>query len=85
MTDLLQTGSDWLADQLKAHASRSVNYSRGAESIQVDATIGKTEFEIEDDAGVVQRIESRDFLIHAADLQLGGSEALYKPIPKSCY
>ena len=76
MTDLLQVGSDWLADQLKSHASRSVTYSRGAQSVAVNATIGKTEFEIEDDAGVVQRIESRDFLIQAADLLLGGSITL---------
>ena len=71
MTDLLKTGSDWLADQLKASASQSVLYTRGANSIPVTATIGKTVFETSSDLGIVERWESRDYLIQAADLDLG--------------
>lgn len=76
MTNLLQTGSSWLADQMKTHASVDVVYERGAEQVPVKATIGKTEFELDDGSGVVVRIQSRDYLIHAADLQLSGSPAL---------
>jgi hypothetical protein len=76
LTNLLQTGSSWLADQMKTHASVDVVYERGAEQVPVKATIGKTEFELDDGSGVVVRIQSRDYLIHAADLQLSGSPTL---------
>ena len=76
MTNMLQTGSSWLADQMKTHASVDVVYERGAEQVPVKATIGKTEFELDDGSGVVVRIQSRDYLIHAADLQLSGSPTL---------
>ena len=76
MTNLLETGSSWLADQLKTHASVDVVYERGIEQVAVKATIGRTEFELDDGAGTVERIQSRDFLIHAADLVLAGSPVL---------
>ncbi len=76
MADLLQTASDWLHDQQKQHASRLVTYERGATTVAVQATIGRTVFEIDDEFGVVHKLESRDFLIHAADLVLGGSTVL---------
>ena len=76
MANLLETGAAWLADQLKSHASTEVVYLRGDEQVSVQATIGKTEFEIDDGGGAVVRFESRDYLIHAADLILGGSQSL---------
>jgi hypothetical protein len=76
MANLLETGASWLADQLKAHASHSVTYIRGTEQVAVQATIGKTEFEIDDESGIIIRSQSRDFLIQAADLQLGSVESL---------
>lgn len=76
MTNLLQIGASWLADQMKTHASIDVIYERGAEQVPVKATVGKTEFELDDGSGVVVRIQSRDYLIHAADLVLGGVETL---------
>jgi hypothetical protein len=72
MTNLLDQGAAWLADQLKTHASTEVVYQRGADQVAVQATIGKTEFEIDDGAGIIQRVQSRDYLIQAADLQLAG-------------
>ncbi len=71
MPDLLQTGSDWLADQMKANASQSVTYSRGIASNIVQSTIGRTVFEVSSDLGIVERWEARDYLIQAADLTLG--------------
>ena len=76
MANLFETGTAWLADQLKTHASADVIYVRGADQVPVKATIGKTEFELDDGSGIVVRIQSRDFLIHTADLVLGGVETL---------
>ena len=76
MVDLLQAGSDWLASQLKAHVSTEVVYQRGLEQVTVPATIGKTEFEVDDGSGAVLRIQSRDYLIHTGDLVLGGSQTV---------
>lgn len=76
MANLFETGATWLADQLKTHASTEVIYVRGGDQVPVKATIGKTEFEIDGGSGVVLRIQSRDFLVHTADLVLGGTETL---------
>ena len=76
MTNLLQIGASWLADQMKTHASIDVTYERGAEQVPVKATVGKTEFELDDGSGTVVRFQTRDYLIHAADLVLGGVETL---------
>jgi hypothetical protein len=77
MPDLLRAGSDWLAEMLKEHASRSVAYRRGADEVLVQATIGRTLLKLDDGYGGV-RMEwtDRDFLIHAADLVLGDSPTL---------
>jgi hypothetical protein len=74
MPDLLRTGSDWLADMLKEHASRPVVYRRGAAEVTVQATVGRTLLQLDDGYGGV-RMEwtDRDFLIHAADLVLGAA------------
>ena len=76
MPDLLETGSNWLQDQRTRHMSRTVSYERGADSVSLSATVGRTMFEIEDGHGVVQRHEARDFLVLADDLVLAGSNAL---------
>jgi len=76
VADLLEHGAAWLEGMRKAHASRPVLYERGAASVEVQATVGRTLFEVTDDYGVVQRTESRDFLILAADLVLGGAAVL---------
>ena len=76
MANLLEQGTAWLADQLKTHASSTVVYQRGAQQVSVSATIGKTEFEIDDGSGVLQRVESRDYLIQPADLQIAGVATL---------
>ena len=77
MPDLLRAGSDWLAEMLKEHASRPVEYRRGTEEVTLQATIGRTLLKLDDGYGGV-RMEwtDRDFLIHAAYLVLGGSPTL---------
>lgn len=70
MADLLKTGSDWLAAQMKAHASQSVIYSRGGSTVVILALPGRTEFEQEDAGGVQTSFHTRDFIVDAADLVL---------------
>ena len=76
MADLLEWGSAWLDGQRKTHLSRPVTYQRGAESVEVQARVGRTVFEAADAYGVVERTESRDFLVLATDLVLGGAAVL---------
>jgi len=72
----LQQGLDWLEEQRKAHLSRTVTYRRGASTVEVLATVGATRFEADDGSGMVIEMESRDYLIAAADLVLDGQQVL---------
>ena len=78
MGDLLERGSAWLDEQRLKHLSRTVTYKRGEDSAEVRASIGRTVFEVTDSVGVAERTESRDFLIPASGLVLGGSQVLPK-------
>lgn len=71
MADLLEQGAAFLDDQRHRHMSRTVVYKRGSDAKEVQAPIGRTEFEQADEAGLIHRVESRDYLIRAADLDLG--------------
>ncbi len=72
MANLLATGATWLASQLKAHASETVQYVRSGETtLSLLATIGQTEFDTEDERGILIKVQSRDFLITTADLDFG--------------
>ena len=76
--DLLNTGAAWLEEQRHQHLTRTVMYERGADSVELAATVGRTEFEQADEYGVVRRTESRDFLVRTQDLVIGGALALPK-------
>ena len=76
MADLLEQASAWLDGMRARHMARSVTYCRGEQSVGVQATLGRTVFETADAYGVVEQSESRDFLILAADLILGGAVTL---------
>lgn len=76
MGDLLDRGAAFLDDQRHKHLSRLVLYRRGTDEKEVQATIGRTEFEQADDAGLIHRVESRDFLVRTADLDLGAGPIL---------
>lgn len=54
------------------HCSSQVSYSRGEQSVTLNATIGKTIFETSDDYGQLIKIESRDFLVRTCDLVIAG-------------
>lgn len=74
MADLMSSGAAWLAAQLKSAAGTTVTYRRGNDEAEVTATIGDSSFEAANQAGVVERWESRDFLVSAADLPFGDPE-----------
>jgi hypothetical protein len=84
VADLLEQASAWLDRMRAAHMSRPVTYCRpgtgedseGEQSVEVQATVGRTVFETADAYGVVERSESRDFLVTAADLVLDGQAVL---------
>ncbi len=57
----------------KAHAASTVTYSRAGLSVDVEASIGTTRFDVDTEGVGVQTVQSRDFLIFTADLVLGGS------------
>ena len=76
MGDLLDRGAAFLDAQRHQHLSRLVLYRRGTDEKEVQATIGKTEFEQADDAGLIHRVESRDFLVQTGDLDLGAGPIL---------
>jgi len=76
MPDLLEHGGAFLDGQRHAHMSRPVVYHRGDASVELGATIGRTEFEQADESGLIHRVESRDFIVRAADLDLGDGPVL---------
>ncbi len=75
MPDLLQKGSEFLESKRHEHMTRTVTYLRGGDSVELQATVGRTVFEQQDlsGGGVIQHTESRDYLVRAQDLVLGGS------------
>ena len=78
MADLLQKASAWLEDQRTKFLTQSVVFQRGLNTVELPATIGTTVFQIDDGAGALLRIESRDYLISASDLVLAGNAILPK-------
>ena len=66
MTNLLRQGSQWLDQQRTAHCSSPVTYRRtGQADASVNATFGRTEYEVEDDFGLRVGAQVTDFLISA--------------------
>jgi hypothetical protein len=72
MADLLERAANWLGKMRSANLSRPIVYSRDADSVQIAATVGQTTFEVQNDYGAMEKWESRDFLVTAADLVLSG-------------
>lgn len=72
MADLLAKGAAWLARQRTRHAASPVTIARGASSIVVPATKGRSKFDVDDGNGFVNRIETQDFIVLAADYAFDG-------------
>ncbi len=73
MTDMLRDGLEWLRRKQSEFASIEVAYWRDVESITVNATLGETSYEIEDEYGITVKTQLMDFLIASEDLTLGGA------------
>ena len=65
MADLFRQGSQWLEQMRTAHCSSPVEYRRPPEAWTVQATFGKTGFEVADEAGLTIHAQVWDFLILA--------------------
>jgi hypothetical protein len=79
MTDLMQQAAEWLGRQQVKHLARLVQYRRGDTRLDLLATVGRTVFEVETGTGVLERIESRDFLIATVDLVFDGQMGVPQP------
>lgn len=76
MSDLLRQGSQWLEQMRAAHCSSAVTYRRvGRPDVSVNATFGKTDYEVTDESGFTTGANVWDFLITASDL------SGFEPIP----
>lgn len=76
MPNLLGDSSAWLEGQRHKHLTISVEYKRGLDSVVLLATVGRTVFELDMGRGILERWESRDYLVLTKDLILGASPAL---------
>jgi len=79
MTDLLGDAAAWLSKQRESYLSRAVDYVRGENSVTVAAMIGRTVFDVGREYGITERVESRDYIITAASLVVGGDTILPSP------
>jgi hypothetical protein len=73
VADLLQQGAAWLEGMRHKHASRPVTYQRGSQSVALNATVGRSVFQVVAADGLVEQVERRDYLVRAANLVLGGA------------
>lgn len=71
MTDLLAAGAAWLTSQLNAAAGTTVTYRRGSDEAEITATIGRSDFEAQDQSGVMVNWEARDYLVPTDQLPFG--------------
>jgi hypothetical protein len=73
MPDFLATASAWLNSVNRAQVSQTVAIRFGAaESGDVPATIGSSDFQEANDEGIVTNWQSSDFLIAVADYAMDG-------------
>lgn len=69
--DMLADGAAWLADQLKQSVASTVVFVRGSTAIEVRATVASSVFDAQNQSGVLERWESRDYVVQTADLPFG--------------
>ncbi len=72
MADLLETAAIAHEAWRKASRVQSITYARATASAALSATVGRSELTVTSSAGV-ETVESTDFIIAVADLELSGS------------
>jgi len=71
--DLLDTGAQWQTAQNKRFRAQAATYSReGMDGVEVTATVGRSKFRTQNDAGMFVSTEFRDYLIEASDIAAFG-------------
>ena len=70
-SEILQEAAVWLEEQRDTHNVISIVYEGDGDTVTLDATIGRTRFEV-DRGGFLEKFESRDFLLLVAELILNG-------------
>lgn len=79
MGDLLRSGVGWHLKKLKEGASLAMIYRRGALSVNVQVTRGRSEYQTYDDEGnLVTEVTDATFIMPADELTLAGS--ITKPV-----
>ena len=77
MSDLLQTGANWLRDTMETSASQSVTYSRGSSSVTLTATFGHSLLKVADGHNGVRVVRTdRDFIIRSSAIDFGSGPVL---------
>lgn len=76
MTNLIQSGTSWQAQQLLEHCASAITYTRtGLGSVSCSAVFGRSALRVTDDYGNVRLVwTDRDFLVARASLVLSGNE-----------
>lgn len=68
MVDLLRQGAAWLEQMRTAHCASPVEYRGGSDTHALQATFGRTAYEVAEESGLTVGGHVWDFLIVAADL-----------------
>ncbi len=69
MGDLLRQGGQWLEQMRRAALSSQVTYRRGAQEQALSATFGRTQYEVQDESGLLVAAHVTDFLVAAAEFE----------------
>lgn len=72
MADFLESATTWLNGICRSQISQSVRYRRGAEYVDLVATVGQVPIDSRSGQGVLQNWKRRDYLIDRSDLLLDG-------------
>lgn len=63
-------------DRMRENAGRTITYTRGADSVELTAVVGNSGHDQLDDTGMPVTAQSRDYIVKATDLVLGGTAVL---------
>jgi hypothetical protein len=72
VADLINGALQWLDGMRHKYATRPVTYLRGLDAINIQATVGRSVFQIVSGEGAAETVERRDYIVRAADLRVGG-------------
>lgn len=63
-------------DRMRQNAGRTITYARGAGSVELTAVVGNSGHDQLDDTGMPVTAQSRDYIVKASDLMIGGTDVL---------